>query len=674
MQKLKMQTGDIADENFRKLAELFPNAVTETLDENGEVVRAIDKDVLMQEISARVVEGTEERYQFTWPDKRKAVRLASTPVAAALRPCREESVDFDTTENLYIEGDNLDVLKLLRETYLGKVKMIYIDPPYNRGDDLVYRDDFSESSDDFLYRDGQFDDCNNRMLTNNDSSGRFHTNWLNMIYPRLKIARDLLRDDGIIFISIGDDELVNLQKICNEIFGVANLLGQINIVTGANQSGEGVLIQKNVEYCLAYAKSKNNVKIFRVDKTEESWRNLNDAPTPLSTRTDMGYTIYYNPQTGDMKPLFDYNRSKISTNSISEVYTDDSVLIASGYIPVRPGFRNGVLHRWRWGIETFELRKNGIKMFKNNNSYIPKFKQEGFNAPKNIQSFTGGTNDLKGLFGNQTPFDYPKGVSFMSYLCSIGSRENDIILDFFSGSATIAQAIMQLNRNEGSERRFIMVQFPEDLDKALISVKGEGEKTIESAIRLCDSLRKPHLLTEIGKERIRRAGKKIKEELQKTAQAQKEEDPLFASAESTGATDQLDIGFRVLKLDSTNMKEVYYNPAETSQDDLLSRVSNIKPDRTPEDLLFQVMLELGVLPSSRIEKSIIAGKQVFDVADNFLIACFDDNVTDEVVTAIAKRRPVYAVLRDSSFSSDSVAANFEQIFAAFSPDTVRRVL
>ena len=655
MEKMKMQTADVANENFLKLAALFPNAVTETIDENGEVVRAIDKDILMQEISTRVVEGNEERYQFTWPDKRQAMRLASTPIAATLRPCRDESVNFDTTQNLYIEGDNLDVLKLLRETYLGKVKMIYIDPPYNRGDDLIYEDDFSEETSEFQFRDNQYDEQGNRLVQNTESNGRFHTAWLNMIYPRLKVAKDLLRDDGVIFISIGDDELVNLQKICNEIFGAGNLLAQINIITGANQSGEGVLIQKNVEYCLVYARSKDKVKLFRVDKTEESWRNLNDAPTPLSTRTDMGYTIYYHPQTKDMQTRFDYDKSKISTNIISQVYTDAPELIAAGYIPVRPGFRNDVLHRWRWGIDTFGLRKNEIKMFKSNDSYIPKFKQTGFNAPKNIQSFTGGTNDLKAIFGNQIPFDYPKGVAFMKYLCSIGSEQGDIVLDFFSGSATIAQAVMQTNSENGWHRKFVMIQFPEDLDDTLNTAKGESKKTIENAIKLCDALEKPHLLTEIGKERIRRAGKKVKEEAGLTAA-------------------DLDIGFRVLKLDSSNMEDVYYAPDKTSQDDLLSLVSNIKPDRTPEDLLFQVMLEFGITLDSKIEETVISGKKVFKVAGNFLIACFDENVTDDVVKAIAQATPAYAVLRDSSFANDSVAANFEQIFATYSPDTVRRVL
>lgn len=639
-----MQTGDIADENFRKLAELFPNAVTETLDENGEVVRAIDKDVLMQEISARVVEGTEERYQFTWPDKRKAVRLASTPVAAALRPCREESVDFDTTENLYIEGDNLDVLKLLRETYLGKVKMIYIDPPYNTGNDFVYEDDFSEDAVAFLTRDNQYDDQGNRLVQNTDSNGRFHTDWLNMIYPRLKIAKDLLSEDGVIFISIDDNEVANLRKICDEVLGEKNFISQIIWKKRSTPPNDKVIGAAH-EYVLAYAK--------KIDLTA-----LN-----LRERTKEQLSRYKNP---DHHPKGPWTPGDLGANVKGGRY------VASLYFPIvnpRTGEKfyppqNG---NWRFNQDTImKLLANNEIFFGENDNGRPKLKRflcdvkDGVTytslwdfVPLNTQ----GSFEMTDLLGNLTIFDNPKPMGLIKELCKLGSNSDDTILDFFSGSATTAHAVMQLNAEDGGSRKFIMVQLPEACESGSEAAKA-GYKNI----------------CEIGKERIRRAGKKIMEELQKAAQVQKEEDPLFASAESTGAADQLDIGFRVLKLDSTNMKEVYYNPAETSQDDLLSRVSNIKPDRTPEDLLFQVMLELGVLPSSRIEKSIIAGKQVFDVADNFLIACFDDNVTDEVVTAIAKRKPVYAVLRDSSFSSDSVAANFEQIFAAFSPDTVRRVL
>jgi type III restriction-modification system methyltransferase len=639
MLKLKMRTQNKADENYKKLAELFPNAVTETIDETtGEVIRAIDKDVLMQEINTHVVDGKEERYQFTWPDKKKSVLLANSPIAETLRPCREESVDFDNTENLYIEGDNLDVLKLLQETYLGKVKMIYIDPPYNTGNDFVYNDDFAENTDDYLDRSGQFDEDGNRLFQNTESNGRFHTDWLNMIYPRLKIARNLLSDDGVIFISIDDNELENLRNICNEIFGECNFIAQINIITGANQSGEGVLIQKNVEYCLVYSKLIDFAKIFRVDKTEESYRNLNDAPTPFETRLDMGYTIYYNELSNEIIAKFDYDKSKISTNDASQIYTDDVELINRGFIPIRPGVRNGKLHRWRWGIDTFNERKQEIKIFKSGNKYTPKFLQSGYNAPKNVLNYSVGTIELKKLFDGVSVFDYAKSTKLLTYIESIGSDKDSIILDFFSGSATTAHAVMQLNAEDGGNRKFIMVQLPEKTDEKSEAFKA-GYKNI----------------CEIGKERIRRAGKKIKEE-----------NPL--------TTADLDTGFRVLKLDSTNMKDVYYNPAEITIDTIMGTVDNIKEDRTPEDLLFQVMLDLGVLLSSKIEQSTIGGKTVFNVEDSYLIACFDDNVTDEVITAIAKQKPYYFVMRDSSMANDSVATNFEQIFAAYSPDTVRKVL
>ena len=639
MEKMKMQTGDIANENFRKLAELFPNAVTETIDENGEVVRAIDKDILMQEISTRVVEGNEERYQFTWPDKRQAMRLASTPIAAALRPCREESVDFDTTENLYIEGDNLDVLKLLRETYLGKVKMIYIDPPYNTGNDFIYEDDFSEEAGEFLMRDNQYDDQGNRLVQNTDSNGRFHTDWLNMIYPRLKIAKDLLSEDGVIFISIDDNEVANLRKLSDQIFGEINFIANLVWQKKYTRSNDAKWFSDNHDHILCYGKNKYAVKLNLLPRTNEqlaAYSNPDNHPkgawkaTPLHAKSGNNTSSYtfkngvtWTPPTGTYRRFNDTSMKSMDENNEIWFGSDGK------QTPARKSFLCDV--------------KNGITPVT-----IWLYDEVGHNHEAN--------NELKSLeLGGL--FDNPKPTRLIKRTLALTTNAEDIVLDFFSGSATTAHAVMQLNAEDGGSRKFIMVQLPEACESGSEAAKA-GYKNI----------------CEIGKERIRRAGKKIKDELQKAAQVQKEEDPLFASAESTGTAEHLDIGFRVLKLDSTNMKEVYYNPAETSQDDLLSWVSNIKPDRTPEDLLFQVMLELGILPSSRIEKSIIAGKQVFNVADNFLIACFDENVTDEVVKAIAKEQPTYAVLRDSSFANDSVAANFEQIFATYSPDTVRRVL
>lgn len=656
MDKLKMQTANKADENFKKLAEMFPNAVTETIDENGEVVRAIDKDVLMQEINTKVVDGNEERYQFTWPDKKKSVLLANAPINKTLRPCREESVDFDNTENLYIEGDNLEVLKLLQETYLGKIKMIYIDPPYNTGNDFVYEDDFAQSADEYLANSGQFDEEGNRMVQNTESNGRFHTDWLNMIYPRLKLAKDLLTEDGVIFISIDDNEDDNLRKVCDEIFGECNFLAQITIITGANQSGDGVLIQKNVEYCFVYVKSILDAKINRVDKTDEIYRNLNDAPTAFETRLDMGYTIYYNEHTGEMIPRYDYNKNLIYTNDEKLVYSDDVDLISKGFVPIRPGKRNGKLHRWRWSLDTFLERKSDIKIFKNGDKYTPKFLQSGFNAPKNIWNYTVGTIELKKIF-DASVFDYSKNVNLLKYISSIGSDKDAIIVDFFSGSATTAHAVMQLNAEDGGHRKFIMVQLPEATDEKSEAYKA-GYKNI----------------CEIGKERIRRAGAQIIHNSQCIMHNEKCDMTKCDNYELCIKNSALDIGFRVLKCDTSNMKNVYYTPSEFGSESLDDLISNIKEDRTPEDLLFQVMLDLGVLLSSKIEETTIASKKVFNVEDNYLIACFDDNVTEEVITAIAKQKPYYFVMRDSSMATDSVGANFEQIFATYSPDTVRKVL
>lgn len=603
-------------------------------------------------------------------------------------------MDFDNTENLYIEGDNLEVLKLLQETYLGKIKMIYIDPPYNTGNDFVYNDEFGMRNEEWDEVSGNYDEDGNQIVgkleKNTEANGRFHTDWLNMIYPRLKLARDLLTEDGVIFISIDDNEDDNLRKVCDEIFGECNFLAQITIITGANQSGDGVLIQKNVEYCFVYVKSILDAKINRVDKTDEIYRNLNDAPTAFETRLDIGYTIYYNEHTGEMIPRYDYNKNLIYTNDEKLVYSDDVDLIRKGFVPIRPGKRNGKLHRWRWSLDTFLERKSDIKIFKNGDKYTPKFLQSGFNAPKNIWNYTVGTIELKKIF-DASVFDYSKNVNLLKYISSIGSDKDAIIVDFFSGSATTAHAVMQLNAEDGGHRKFIMVQIPEKCDEKSEAYKA-GYKNI----------------CEIGKERIRRAGAKIKEDLKSktvtrngkiAVRRPKDENsiyeegfdpdiidnPIIVKTEDTWRTPRdieeydkltqnLDTGFRVLKCDTSNMKNVYYTPSEFGSESLDDLISNIKEDRTPEDLLFQVMLDLGVLLSSKIEETTIAGKKVFNVEDNYLIACFDDNVTEEVITAIAKQKPYYFVMRDSSMANDSVATNFDQIFATYSPDTVRKVL
>ena len=653
MEKMKMQTTDIANENFLKLAALFPNAVTETIDENGEVVRAIDKDILMQEISTRVVEGNEERYQFTWPDKRQAMRLASTPIAATLRPCRDESVNFDTTQNLYIEGDNLDVLKLLRETYLGKVKMIYIDPPYNTGGDFVYNDDFSETIDEYAERSNDYDSQGNRLVQNTESNGRFHTDWLNMIYPRLKVAKDLLTDDGVIFISIDDNEQENLKKICDEIFGSSNFIATAILQRSTNGMGDKKGFARNHEYVLCYQRSNSTcfkglrpdseyIKSF--DKEDKNGKYKIDgilmkkgAGSRREDSPTLYFPLYYSPVTGH-----------VSLNN------------DNGYVERYPIKSDGSDGRWTWGREKINNESHRLYASPNGTIYIKDY----FTDDRRMKIKTvlidssyltdRATNEVKDIF-NSKAFDTPKPITLLIDLLDLVTSKNDTILDFFSGSATTAHAVMKLNAEDGGNRKFVMVQLPE-----VCADDSEAAKT--GYKNIC----------EIGKERIRRAGKKIMNELT-TEHTENTENKNKSSVDSVSSVVP-DIGFRVLKLDSSNMEDVYYAPDKTSQDDLLSLISNIKPDRTPEDLLFQVMLEFGITLDSKIEETVISGKKVFKVAGNFLIACFDENVTDDVVKAIAQATPAYAVLRDSSFANDSVAANFEQIFATYSPDTVRRVL
>lgn len=615
MDKLKMHTPDLAEENYKKLAALFPDAVTEAKDENGNTVRAIDKDVLMQEINAKVVDDGQERYQFTWPDKRKAVVLANAPIAKTLRFEKEKSVGRDGTpggtdsENIYIEGDNLDALKLLQETYLGKVKMIYIDPPYNTGNDFIYEDDFSQKAEDYADNSGQTDEEGNRLVQNSESNGRFHTDWLNMLYPRLRIAKDLLTEDGVIFISIDDNEQENLKKICDEIFGSQNFVFQIAWRRTDNQPNIGKIARVK-EYILCFAKNISSLGLGKL---------------PLTDKAKAEYRYQ------DEKGLF---RRAILLDKTRGRY----------HYPVTTKSGNILNGPWMKTEEEFRaLDSKGAIYWTSGGDEQPYGKiylSESKGAiPNDFWGIEYGTNqraslEVERLFEKRC-FDFPKPVSLISALLTLGTEEDSIVIDFFSGSATTAQATMQVNAENRGNRKFILVQLPERCDSKSQAFK-EGYKTI------CD----------IGEERIRRAGKKIKEE--------------------TGA--DIDYGFRCFRVDSSNMKDVYYKPSDVKQAELDLFTDNIKEDRTPEDLLIQVMLDLGVLLSSKVEEEEIAGKKVFSVADGYLIACFDRDVTDDVVTAIARKHPFYAVFRDSSFSSDSVVANFEQIFDTYSPQTVRKVL
>lgn len=644
MEKLKMQTENIADKNFEMLSKMFPNALTETItgyDDSGKpiVERAIDVDVLRQEISCKVVEGKDERYQFTWPDKKKAILLANTPINKTLRPCREESVDFDNTENLYIEGDNLEVLKLLHETYLGKIKMIYIDPPYNTGSDLIYNDDFSGAYQEYVRNSGQYDEQGNRLVENSDGSGRYHTDWLNMIYPRLKIARDLLSDDGVIFISLDDNELVNMKKICDEIFSLGNFVGQITVVGNPRGRDYGGVARMH-DYVLVYKKSslaslnliedsENDFKMFD-DLGGFELRELRNRNVKFNkeNRPNLYYPFYINPNEKD-----EYDLHTISVEPVS------------GWIELYPLESQGINTVWRWGkaksIENLNINIKAKPMKNGSYMIVEKYRESKMMARSvwwdKDTNTEKGTLLVKEMLDGKV-FDYPKPVEMLMRMCEMGTESNseDIVLDFFSGSGTMAHAVMQLNAKDSGNRKFIMVQIPEKTKADSIANKSGYEN-----------------ICEIGKERIRRAPKKISEAY---------------------SVENVDFGFRVLKLDSSNMKDIYYTPSETQQSLFDTYADNIKEDRTPEDLLFQVMLDLGVLLSSKIEETTIAGKQVFNVADGFLIACFDNDVTEETVKAVAEKKPYYAVFRDSSMANDSVATNFDQIFASISPETVRKVL
>lgn len=679
MDKMKMHTPNKADENFEKLAQMFPNAVTETIDDtSGEVVRAIDKDVLMQEINTHVVEGREERYQFTWPDKKKSILLANAPINKTLRPCREESVDFDNTENLYIEGDNLEVLKLLQDTYLGKIKMIYIDPPYNTGNDFVYEDNFAQSTDEYMENSGQFDEEGNRLVKNLDSNGRFHTDWLNMIYPRLKIAKDLLSDDGVIFISIDDNELENLKKACDEVFGEQNFATQFIWTKTATPPSLSHKCRKTVEYVLCYEKSLDNTRYFG------SLLSGGDVPL-LNTGNPIKELVF---PVGSVRFNFVKNGT-VRSGSYDKVELLDDIVVSDGINQNK--FRMKAEFKWGQPMLNAEVANGTYFVCKTEKLSIRfqrPYDEGNFKTPNNFlnlelnKEISIGTNEsaVKELeeLGLSKFFDFPKPVSLVKYLVNMISKfdKDAVILDFFSGSATTAHAVMQLNAEDGGNRKFIMVQLPELTDEKSEAYKA-GYKNI----------------CEIGKERIRRAGAKIKEQndkLKDTIYLKNDDDiNLFTKAANKGIKEidkiknsfskidesrDLDLGFRVLKCDSSNMKDVYYNPADytTSLFDTLE--DNIKDDRTPEDLLFQVMLDLGVLLSSKIVETVIGGKKVFNVADNYLIACFDKDVTDETITEIAKKKPYYFVMRDSSMANDSVATNFDQIFATYSPDTVRKVL
>ena len=675
-----MQTTNQVDENIKKIAELFPNCLTERLDENGKPEAAIDFDQLRQELSKDIVEGPEERYQFTWPDKRNAIRLANAPTTDTLRPCREESVDFDNTQNLYIEGDNLEVLKLLRENYLGKVKMIYIDPPYNTGNDFVYNDDFAQTAGSYIHNSGQEDEEGNRLVANTESNGRFHTDWLNMIYPRIRVAKDLLSKEGIMAISIGYNELYNLMKMCQELFNGFQVFAVTVQTSGGKPNGAFSISNEYVVFVVPVGMlpipTEEDMKSY-----SSPYHGMNLATFNQIERPNQAYPIFvngkgaiigcgksiqeriddgsYSGSVGDF--VYDFDEAPDGAYAIWPITAkgDQCVwrLISSrllgdwekGFIKVVPQKdqkgKNQFAIQYLSGGIIDKIQNGELQTYRiSNDPDIPTLEVHDYKtAGSSISSVwtdssfytTRGSNDIRELFNGKV-FSYPKPLPLVSYILKRTTSNDDTILDFFSGSATTAHATMLLNLKDEGKRKYIMVQLPE-------AVEIESEAYKAGYKNIC----------EIGKERIRRAGKKIKEE-----------SPL--------TTQNLDTGFRVLKLDSSNMQDVYYRPEDSTEQTLFE--DNIKPDRSSEDLLFQVMLECNLPLSAKIETEKIAGKEVFSVNEGYLIACFDEKVNEDVIKEVAKRQPYYFVMRDSSLATDNVADNFEQIFQAYSKDTIRRVL
>ena len=620
MDKLKMHTRDYASVNSEKLAQLFPECATESVDREGRIKKAIDIDKLRLLIATDVVEGPTERYQFTWPEKKKAIRLANSPSNMSLRPCPEDSVNFDSTENLYIEGDNLEVLKLLRENYLGKVKMIYIDPPYNTGNDFIYEDDFSQSKNDYVFASGQTDNMGNKLVQNTESNGRFHTDWLNMIYPRIKVAKDLLSEDGFFFVSIDDIEYENLRRCCDEIFGTTNFIATLTRRTKAGGGSAARHVAVENDYILVYAKNES-------------------CAGPLFAPFDEQYAKRYAFEDEKGRYFWDTMERSCTATVPYKILAPDGQLLEGNW------FRSEA--RFKKDLADGEVRF----LKKNDGSWSVQFKQRMAEGKK-IRSILG-ENDFKSNpsdleeLGLSEMFSFPKPVFLLQYLIQTVVKGEELVLDFFSGSATTAHALLKLNAADGGKRKFIMVQLPEATDNKSAAYHA-------GFTNIC----------EIGEERIRRAGKVIIEKMRKVNSG-----GLFSESDNTHT---LDIGFRVLRLDSSNMQDVYYRPEESSESTLFE--DNIKPDRTPEDLLFQVMLECDVPLSAKIEKKKIDGKTVFCVNNGYLIACFDTDINEDVIKEVAKMKPYYFIMRDSSLSSDNVADNFDQIFNAYSKETIRRVL
>lgn len=657
MDKMKMHSPDLSQDNVAKIRALFPDCVTEAVDDQGNIRFAVDFDQLRQTLSDHIVEGPQERYRLDWPGKREALLAANAPIAKTLRPCREESVDFDATQNLFIEGDNLDALKLLQESYLGKVKMIYIDPPYNTGSDFIYDDDFSETFDEFLRRSNQVDHHGGSLVSNPETEGRYHSEWLSMIYSRLKVARNILSENGLIFISIGDDEQASLKKVCDEVFGISNFLGcACRVAKKANNQGD--YWSPNFDYILTYAKSKDYCDVFFGGVNLAAY-NLVDDTGPRAGEYYQLVRLYMT----SLDPLRGCSNQRYFIEA-----PDGTLLIPPGDVfptelkdgsQVQPS--TGRDKVWRWSQESYLAKKDQIfvKAVRSSNlvdqngdpvkwnvftkTYLNDVISKSSAKPNSLIENHINQNSSKELGELKIPFSYAKPSGLIKFLCEISRvKQNDIVVDFFAGSASAAHGVMAFNAETGSNARFIMVQIPEELDF--------DNKDHKAGYIFCDDLGLPKNISQIAKERVRRAG-------------------VVATKGQCHPGWNRDVGFRVLKIDSSNMSDVYYRPDEVNQDELFGQVDSVKPDRTGEDLLFQVLLDWGVELTLPINRETLLGKTVYSVDGNALIACFDTGVTDELVKEIAARAPLRAVFRDTSFARDADRINAEQLFRQLSPVT-----
>lgn len=635
---MNFESKDIKTENIKKIEEIFPSCITEIKDKDGNLSKAIDFEALKQILSGNLAEGI-ERYEFTWPGKNESILEANRPIKKTLRPCKEESKNWDITENLYIEGDNLDALKLLQESYLGKVKMIYIDPPYNTGSDFIYEDDFKEYRDEYVEDTDQVDEYGNRFFKNTETNGRFHSDWCSMIYPRLMLARNLLSEDGVIFISIDDNEQANLKKVCDEIFGASNFIGTWNWFKSATPANLSKKIKKNIEYILCYEKNKNNSKYKGLKKSSKSNNGLLNQTNSINRLTFPKNVIETNLEDGLYKKGL-YKTKKYDITLLEDAIVRDNKFITDVIL----------IGKFKWSQDyLLDQIKNGTKISIKSKAFSPSYEKKEYDPEvppnlidkrENVQTTEYAGSSLDELFSISGVFDYPKPTSLLKYLVGFISTGDEIVLDFFSGSGTTAHAVMQLNAEDGGDRKFIMVQLPEETDEESETYKA-GYKNI----------------CEIGKERIRRAGDKILED-------NKDKDGI----------QNLDVGFRVFKVDSTNMKDVYYKPDEYNQGFLDEMVSNIKEDRSDLDLLFACLLEWGLPLTKSYELEEIHGKKIHNYDKGALVACFEDNIDEEIVKEIAKKEAEIVVFRDSSFKTSADKINVEEIFKELSPDTSIKIM